>query len=253
LARPRTVLLALAALACFPAVPACAQATPIARMSAAFTPERLGAPTTVSFAFQVQDVTADPAPLAGVSLSYPRGLGLATSGLGLAACSPGELEAFGPLVCPPNSRMGEGSALVELRIGPTLVHETVALTLLAGPSTDGRLHFLVYATGEFPVSATLVLTAVLLPEHLSIVVPPIPSLPEAPYVALAEMHLTLGGHLTYYETLHGRSVAYHPAGVGLPSSCPHGGFPFGAHFDFLDGEHASARTAVACPRRRRLR
>jgi hypothetical protein len=62
------------------------------------------------------------------------------------------------------------------------------------------------------------------------------------------MHLTLGGHLTYYERVHGRTIAYHPAGIGLPRSCPRGGFPFGATFSFLDGQHASARTKVACPR-----
>ncbi|HWX98132.1 MAG TPA: hypothetical protein VNZ01_14920 [Solirubrobacteraceae bacterium] len=227
-----------------------ARATPTARMSAAFTPERLGAPTTVSFAFRVHDGGGPPAPLAGIQLSYPRGLGLATSGLGVAACTQSELEVSGPAACPPNSHMGTGSALVELRIGPTLVHETVTLTLLAGPSPDGYLHLLVYALGELPVYAAVVLTAVLLPEHLSIVVPPIPSLPEAPYVSLAQMHLTVGGHLTYYETVNGRQVPYHPAGIGVPNSCPHAGFPFAAHFSFLDGARASARTAVACPRHR---
>jgi hypothetical protein len=218
-------------------------------MSAAFTPERLGAATTVSFAFQIAAGGGAPVPLSGVELAYPRNLGFATSGLGLAACSPAVLEALGPAACPANSHMGYGSALVEIPIGPELVSETVRLALFAGPSPDGYLHLLVSATGESPVIALVVLSGELFPGHLSIVVPPIPSLPEAPYVALVEMHLTLGGHLTYYETVRGARVAYHPAGVGLPSRCPRGGFAFAAAFGFLDGSASRARTVVPCPRR----
>jgi hypothetical protein len=237
----------LAACAC---LPASAMAAATARMSAVFTPERLGAPTTVSFGFQIKQAGLDPAPLAGVQLAYPRGLGLATSDLGVAACSPAQLEALGPAGCPPNSHMGNGTALVEIAFGADLVKETVALSLLAGPSPNGYLHLLVYAKGRFPVEADLVLTAELLPGRLTITVPPIPSLPAAPYVSVTEMHLTLGGHLTYYETVKGRRVAYHPAGVGLPRTCPHGGFRFAATFRLLDGERASSHAAVACPKRR---
>jgi len=246
LPRVRVLAVALALCACLPAA---ARAAQTARINATFTPERLGAATTVSFTFQIAAGGGAPAALTGVELAYPRNLGFATSGLGLAACSPTVLEALGPAGCPANSQMGYGSALVEIQFGPVLVHETVRLALFAGPSPDGYLHLLVCATGEFPVVAEVVMSGILLPGHLSIVVPPIPSLPEAPYVALVEMHLTLGGHLTYYETVHGRSVAYHPAGVGLPGRCPHGGFPFAATFAFLDGSHTRARTSVPCPRR----
>jgi hypothetical protein len=219
-------------------------------MSAAFTPEHLGAPTTVSFGFQITQGAQDPAPLTGVELAYPRGLGLATSGLGLAACPPVQLEALGPDGCPANSHVGSGNAVVEIAFGAELVRETVQLTLLAGPSPNGYLHLLVDARGKFPVEAAVVITAELLPGHLAITVPPIPSLPAAPYVAVTEMHLTLGGHLTYYEMVKGRRVAYHPAGVGLPSTCPRGGFRFAATFLLLDGERTGSRAAVACPKRR---
>ncbi len=146
--------------------------------------------------------------------------------------------------------MGSGTAIVEIAFGADLVKETVALTLLAGPSQNGYLHLLVNARGKFPVEAAIVITAELLPGHLAISVPPIPSLPAAPYVAVTEMHLTLGGRLTYYETVKGRRVAYHPTGIGLPSSCPRGGFRFATSFAFLDGRRADARTEVPCPRRR---
>jgi hypothetical protein len=182
-----------------------------------------------------------------MQLAYPPNLGLATSGLGLASCSPSELEAFGGEGCPANSRMGFGSASVELALKVETVTEHVSLELFAGPSPDGYLHVLVYASGVFPVYAQVLLSGVLLRGQLSITVPPIPSFPEAPDIVMTQMQLTLGGHLTYYERVGRKLVAYHPAGVGLPTSCPSGGFPFAATFLFLDGGQLRARTAVPCP------
>jgi hypothetical protein len=243
---PRVRAGALALAACL-ALPAVAAAGTSARMSAAFNPERLGAPTTVSFAFRVADEGLAPAPLTGITLTYPRGLGLATSDLGIMACPPLALETSGPAACPPDSRMGAGSATVEIAFGPDLVPEQVTLTLFAGPSTDGYLHLLIYARGESPVQAGVVLSAVLARGQIAITVPPIPSLPEAPYVSVTEMHITLGGNLTYYETVRRRSIPYHPAGIGLPDTCPRGGFRFASRLAFLDGESASTRTVVPCP------
>jgi hypothetical protein len=219
-------------------------------MSAALTPERLGAPTTISAGFRISWSGPRPPVLTGVALAYPDNLGFATSGLGVAACDPGLLGEDGPAVCPANSRMGSGSALVEIPLGGFLHREAIQLTLVAGPSPSGVLQLLVGAVGSFPVSAVEVLSGELLPGALRITVPPIPTLPEGPYVSLVEMHLVLGGALTYYEREHGRNVPYHPPGIGLPRSCPRGGFGFAATFSFSDGQHARARTAVACPRRR---
>jgi hypothetical protein len=219
-------------------------------MSAAFTPEHLGAPTTISFGFQIGQDGADTAPLTGVELAYPRNLGLATSGLGLVACSAAALEALGPAACPANSQMGYGNAVVHIRFGLEVVEEAVRLALFAGPSPDGYLHMFVYARGRVPVQAALILRATLLAGHLAVTVPPIPSLPEAPYVSVTEMHLTLGGDLIYYETIKGRRLAYHPAGVGLPSTCPRGGFRFAATFILLDGERVKSHALVACPKGR---
>jgi hypothetical protein len=231
-------------------LPAGALAAPKAKMSATFRPELLGRATTISFGFQIGTDGRAPAALRGVSIAYPRNLGLATSGLGVAPCRPDVLEALGPPACPANSVMGSGSALIELQIGPILVEEKVSLRLLAGPSSDGYLHLLIYASGAHPVEAIVIAGAVLLPGRLSITVPPIPSLPEAPYVSLAQLRMTLGGNLTYYETIKGQSVPYHPAGVGLPQTCPRGGFSFTATFAFLDGSRSRADTAVPCPRSR---
>jgi hypothetical protein len=218
-----------------------------ARLQARLTPERLGAATTVSLGIEITARKRVPAPLRSIELAYPRDLGLATSGLGLASCSPVALEAVGVEACPPDSRMGSGSAVVEIPVGPDIVKANVSLALFAGPSPDGYLHVLVYASSVRTVHAELVFSAVLLAGRLRIAVPLIPALPGAPDVAVTRMQVTLGGPLTYYARLHGRKVAYRPPGVGLPDSCPGGGFAFAATFAFADGSHARARTAVPCP------
>jgi hypothetical protein len=240
----------VATLAICASIAGTAAAAPTARMIATFHPNRLGAPTAISAAFQIFWSERRPPVLTGAELTYPRNLGFATSGLGLAVCEPAPLEENGPESCPANSHVGSGSATVEVPLGGQLYRETVQLTVLAGPSPDGYLHLLVSAVGVTPVAALVVLYAELLPGRLSIAVPPIPTLPEGPRVALVAMHLTLGGHVTYYERVGGRSVAYHPAGIGLPRRCPRGGFAFGATFDFLDGAHASAHASVPCPSKR---
>jgi hypothetical protein len=245
----RAPLIAIALALCA-ALPGAALSATTATMSATFTPDRLGAATTLSFNFQTVTGTGAPALLTGVDFHYPANLGIATSGLGVASCPAGAIEAHGPSVCPPDSRMGSGSALVEIPIGSDVVQETAQVALLAGPSQNGYVQILASVTGESPVAARVVLSTQLQPGLLQIPVPPIPSLPEAPYVAVVRMHLTLGGNITYYEPVNGKNVAYRPAGIGIPRSCPRGGFRFSADFSFLDGAHAQARTTVACPRGR---
>jgi hypothetical protein len=254
MSRARVLAVALAFCAYLPCVylpgTGAALGATTATMTVAFTPDRLGAATTLSFDFQIAANEQAPALLTGIDFRYPANLGIVTSGLGVASCPLAALEAHGPSICPPDSRMGSGSALVEIPIGPQIVRETAQVALLAGPSQNGYVHILASVTGETPVAARVVLSTQLQPGLLQIPVPPIPSLPEAPYVAVVHMHLVLGGRLIYYEPVDGKNVAYHPVGIGLPRSCPRGGFPFAASFSFLDGGHAEARTAVACPRGR---
>ncbi|HYM54184.1 MAG TPA: hypothetical protein VES97_02395, partial [Solirubrobacteraceae bacterium] len=125
------------------------------------------------------------------------------------------------------------------------------------PVQNGRLGLLFYADGEGPVYAQLIFPALILEApapfggRLETQIPVIPSLPEAPNAAVVQMRSTIGPkNITYYQRSHGRTIAYHPNGLLLPSSCPRGGFPFAASFAFLDGTHASARTSVPCPARR---
>jgi hypothetical protein len=248
---PRALILALAVALGAIATPAteAAGASQTSKIAASFTPERLGAPTTVTFAFAIRASAGSPSALAEVDVGYPRNLGFATSGLGVAACLPAGLQALGPEACPADSKMGHGDAEVEIPVGPSIVREQVAIEVFAAPSPDGYLHILAYVSGVYPIFAQVLLSGVLLPGHLSIVIPPIPSLPAAPYVAVTHMRLTLGGQLVYYERRGSRNVAYRPPGVGLPRRCPHGGFAFAASFGFIDGSRSAAHAAVPCPRR----
>jgi hypothetical protein len=221
-----------------------------ASIDAAFRPLRLGAHTTATLGFGLRASGGGlPAPLTGIDFRYPADLGIATSGLGLAACDPQRLQLDGVGACPPNSVMGAGSAEVEVPLGPEVQHESATLALVAGPSQSGFLNLLVAATGISPVAARIVMPTLLRDGHLHIDVPTVPSLPEGPDVSVVRVRVTLGGRLTYYERRHGRRVAYRPKGIVLPPRCPRGGFRFAGSFTFLDGSHAAASTSVACPRR----
>jgi hypothetical protein len=251
--RPRAVAATLAiALACCWAFAGAAQAEQRARLSAAFKPEKLGAPTALSLGVDIASVGGGlPSALTAIDFHYPAGLAFATSSLGLATCSQPRLEADGPSGCPLNSRMGGGSAVVEFPLGPETREETAHIALVAAPSADGHLHVLIYANGEEPVYGQIVMSAVLLHGHLQFSVPLVPSLPGSPDVAVVRLRVTIGGNLTYKERLRGRIVKFRPKGIGLPRRCPRGGFRFAATFSFLDASRVPAQTSVACPRRHR--
>lgn len=78
--------------------------------------------------------------------------------------------------------------------------------------------------------------------------PLVPTLPGAPYISVIHLRATIGPiGVTYYERVHGTTLAYTPRDILLPRRC----FPFAARFGFQDGTQASAQTAIACPRGRR--
>jgi hypothetical protein len=221
-------------------------------LGVALNPERLGAPTTLSLRLALASAAGDPPPpLGAIDFRFPANLGLVTSELGFAACSPLVLEAEGPSACPPDSRMGGGTATVAFAVGDETFTEDVGLALVAGPSPDGYLHVLIAATGEWPVIATIVMPAVIHAGELQVTVPPVPGPPGGPDVSLTKLNITIGGNLTYYEHAHGRTIAYKPRGIALPRSCPRGGFRFATNLSFLDGTTAAAQATVACPGRQR--
>ena len=239
-----------------------APASERASLHASFSPDRLGASTTISYGFHLQTSEGlAPPPLASITLYIPAGMNYTLTTLGLAICQPAVLAARGPVGCPPNSRLGAGSALVEVPFGTGSGHEVPEVQAVVGPPKEGNMVVLFYANGQTPVFAQLEFTGEVLPDsgmfgsELATTVPLIPSVPNGPDVSVVEVNATIGpAGLTYYKHSHGHLVSFHPLGIGVPEHCPRGGFPFHASFAFQDGSQASASTTVPCPapvRRRR--
>jgi hypothetical protein len=226
-----------------------------ASLQASFSPNRLGAPTTISFSFHVSTAEgAAPPPMTALDLQLPAGMNYTTTTLGLATCDSATLLARGLAGCPANSRLGHGSALVEVPFGVGSGHEIPEIQAVAGPSPKGNLVVLFYANGLYPVYAQLSFSGEVLPDsgrfgsQLSANVPLVTSVPGGPDVSVVSVQTTIGpNQLTYYRRVHGRLQPFKPRGVAVPERCPRGGFPFSAQFSFLDGTTTSATAAVACP------
>jgi hypothetical protein len=262
LLRPAALALALScAPLLFCAVAATsAQAVPVqASLHASFSPNRLGASTTISFSFHVSTAEGTaPPPMTALDLHLPAGMNYTTTTLGLATCTASALAERGLAGCPANSRLGHGSALVEVPFGVGVGHEVPEVQAVAGPSPNGNLVVLFYANGLYPVYAQLAFSGEVLPDtgrfgsQLSANVPLVTSVPGGPDVSIVSVQTTIGpNQLTYYRRVHGRLQPFRPRGVAVPERCPRGGFPFSAQFSFLDGTTTSATTTVACPPPRR--
>jgi hypothetical protein len=249
----------LLALVCGVLPATAAATTERASLHASFSPNRLGASTTISFGFHVETTEGTaPPPMTSLDLRMPAGLSYTTTTLGLAICQPEVLQLKGLAGCSPNSRLGFGSALVEVPFGTGAGHEIPEIQAVAGPSPSGNLVVLFYANGQSPVSAQLVFQGEVLSAsgafgtQLTANVPPVASVPGGPDVSIVSVNTTIGpSHLIYYKHVHSKKVAFHPKGVSVPERCPRGGFPFAAEFTFQDGSTTGATTTVPCPPRRR--
>jgi hypothetical protein len=226
-------------------------------LKTSFSPDRLGAHVTVEFEFEVHSAIPGqaPPPVTDFDLQLPVGLGVATSGLGLANCQPAGLLSRGPEGCPANARVGFGSAMVAVPTESEPVQEEGALDVFVGPPNKAHLEVLFYAEGSSPVFAQLVLPGQMLEDsapfngRLDTTVPLIPTWPGGADVSITRMTATIGPlGLTYYRHVRGKLVPFKPRGIALPRRCPRGGFPFRADLAFLGGARANATATVPCPR-----
>jgi hypothetical protein len=236
---------------------AVAHAAETAKLTAGFTPDRRGASTTIVFGFTIGTTDGSiPSGLSGVDLHLPAHMDIATTSLGLASCETHALIELGLKGCSSNSRIGYGSAVVEVPLGPQLVEEQAGISALLGPSEGSQLVVLFYANGLTPVFAQLVFPAQLLPDsqpfggRIDTRVPIVPVLPEGPNASVVSFRSTIGPrHLTYHRRVGGRTVRFHPRGLRVPKVCPSGGYPFAADFEFQDATSVTAETRVPCPSR----
>lgn len=225
-------------------------------LTAALSPERLGAATTIRIGFRVSTPAGGvPSPVTDVRLLLPPRLSIATSDLGLETCVPAKLEHDGPRACPPDSLMGRGSALTQVPFGSTFVTEPARVTLFSAPLKDGHPQLLFLASGELPVLTKLVFGALVLPAQapfgglIDTTLPLVPSVSGGPDVALVSLQTTIGAKgIVYYERVRGKTVSFRPRSLLLPAHCPRGGFRFSAHLTFQDGTQAGAGATVPCPR-----
>jgi hypothetical protein len=250
--RARRCLLALLVATAI-SLPSAASAAPTATLHVSFNPERLGQSTSLAFQVRILADGSVPSPLTGIDLHYPSDLGIAISGLGLDTCPLGTLEYIGPVGCPAEARMGEGSAIAELPFSSDIIQESAEIAILRAPEENGHPGFSFYAQGNTPISLPVIFPGVLLPgtttqtETIRIHVPLVETLPGAADVSVTQLNATLGPHgLTYYEHIHGKFVPYRPRGILLPNKCPRRGFPFSASLTFIDGSHATASRRIPC-------
>lgn len=241
--------------------PGVAQAAETASLHIGFSPYRLGKSTTLKIALKLGVAGSRdglPSPVTRFDMGIPANMELIASSLGLAICRPAALLSGGREGCSPNARIGYGSAEIKVPVGPEAVPEAASIDAEMGPPVDGQIGVLLYAEAGAPVAAQLIFPGVLFGgsgasgQSLDTSVPLIPTLPGAPDISMVSMNLSLGpDRLTYYEQVRGRTVAYKPEGISLPTSCPRGGFRFTSDISFLDGSTARAASTVPCPTARR--
>lgn len=247
---------AIIVLGCSPAVAAGAET---AKLKVAFSPYRLGRSTTLKITLDLGVAGGGaglPAPVTRFDMSIPANLELIGSSLGLAICQPVALLASGLQGCPANAQLGFGSAQINVPTGPESVSESASIGAEMGPPVGEEIGVLLYVEAATPVAAQLIFPGVLFEggqgQGLDTSVPLIPAWPGAPDISMASLSLSLGpSHLTYYETLHGKTVAYHPRGVSLPAKCPPKGFQFVSRIAFQDQTTVTASSTVPCPPERR--
>jgi hypothetical protein len=221
-----------------------AEAQTVSSLHVSLRPDRPGALATLAVSIRYEDPQATvPAPLRRVQLRLPEALGIEVPQL--RSCSPSKLRAHGPRACPSQSRLGGGSALVELQAGSQVLAEHVALSAFLGPLVGLQPTFALYAQGFTPFERSVVLGGTAVPdlppygEDLEVVIPPIATLPLEPDASIVALSLSLGPD--------GHARRHRANSVVVPAHCPPGGLPFAVRSSFADDSNATTSVSLPCP------
>jgi hypothetical protein len=221
-----------------------AQATTSATILPSFSRDHLGAKSSLTFTIHYSGgLSGVPSPVRRSLLRFPAGLSLELPALD--SCAPARLRARGIRGCRLQSKLGDGSALVEVRAGSQTLTENVALSLFLGAPHNLQPTFAILAQGHTPFDERVVLNGSMLSDRppygqaLSILLPPIRTLTFEPDASIVSFSLVIGSS----DGRHGTAAD----AVIVPSSCPAGGFPFAAEFTYADGSSGSAAATVPCP------
>lgn len=224
---------------------ASASAAPAVSIVPSLSPNRLDARARLTLAIRYgAGELGVPAAVRESVVRLPAGMSLDVPNL--QSCAAARLRTRGASGCPRRSRLGDGHALVEARVGSRTITEDVALRMFLGPPDNLNPTFDVLAQGSTPVEELLVLTGVARPagapygEQLILSIPPIPSLSMAPDASIADFALTVGAGDKPRENDLAR--------IHVPRRCPVGGFPFAVEATYADGSRGGAVARIPCPR-----
>ncbi len=235
---------ALALTACA-ALAASAQGQTFAAITPSLSPDRLGARAalTVTIHYAGGEFGV-PSPLSRSVLEFPAGLSLDIPSL--HSCDAARLLARGASGCSAQSQIGSGHALAEVHAGSLNISEEATLWAFLGAPHNLQPTFEILAQGYTPIDQRMLLTGTVLSvgapygEELVMPVPPIPTLAFEPDASILTFSLTIGAS-TRKRTRGANAVL-------VPSTCPVGGFPFAAEFNYADGSSGSALATAPCPR-----
>ena len=220
-----------------------ARATNVATISAAISPDRLGARGSLTVALHFAgDEAGLPAPLQRAVVRFPAGMSLEIPHL--RSCSVAQLQNTGARECPRQSKLGAGHALVESRPASETIAESVALSAFLGPPNHLQPTLALLGQGTTPLAVRMVVSGAVLADHapygekLVMSIPPIATVPLEPDASIVDLSLTVG------TKRHARTAN----AIRVPRRCPVGGFPFGGEFAYADGSSGDATTTIWCPR-----
>lgn len=215
-----------------------------ATIAPSLSPNRLGARSALTFTTTYGGGEFGvPSPLRQSVLRFPAGMSIEIPSL--HSCSAARLRARGPSGCPPQSEIGRGQAIAEVRAGSQILTEHVSMWVFLGPPHGSLPTVAILGRGHTPFDKQMVLTGTMLEdeapygEKLVLTLPPIPTLQFEPDASMLTFSLTLGASRRH-RTRHTNSIV-------VPSSCPAGGFPFAAEFTYADGSNSSVLTRTPCP------